>query len=178
MRPPSPSAGSQPLRGHHGRLGEERWRLSALHSSPSTPTEVAHQLRPDRVPTARRRLRLQGSSFLSAVLSVTSNDFPTTPKSQWPRSGKRNRRDAHLLGQRERHQIDDELLVGANIGAGVLWLSRSLAADTNTYCRGIAAKDIEERERPGVDCVGSVTGRHPRDRSRQDRRGGGGLSNI
>ena len=84
--------------------------------------------------------------------------------------GKGNRRDAHLLGQRERYQIDDELLVGANIGASVLWLSRSPAADANTYCRGIAAKDIEERERRGVDCAGGVTGRHPRDRSRQNGR--------
>src|SRR5262249_60020753 len=47
---------------------------------------------------------------------------------------------------------------------------RSLAADANTYCCGIAAKDIEERERRGVDCAGRVTGRHPRDRSRQNRR--------
>src|SRR5215831_15331430 len=84
--------------------------------------------------------------------------------------GKRDRRDAHLSGQCERHQIDDELLVGANIGAGVLWLSRSLAADANADCRGVAAKDIEERKRRGVDCAGGVAGRHPCDRSWQNRR--------
>ena len=98
-----------------------------------------------------------------------TSDKPASFGSSTP-LGKLNRRDTHLLREPERHQIDDELLVGANIGAGVLWLSRSLAADANTYCRGIAAKHIEERERRGVDCAGSVTGRHPCDRSRQNRR--------
>ena len=64
--------------------------------------------------------------------------------------------------QRERHEVDDELLVGANVGAGILGFTRSLAADTDANGRGVAAKDVEERKRRGVDGAAWVPGRDPR----------------
>src|SRR5712675_3308821 len=74
---------------------------------------------------------------------------------------KRNRGNPHFLRESERHQIDDELLVGANVCARILGLARPFAADANADGCGVAAKHIEERKRSRVDGAAGILGGDP-----------------
>ena len=59
-------------------------------------------------------------------------------------SWKRNRGDPHFLRESERHKIDDELLVGANVRARILGLARPFAADANSNGRGSLPKTLKK----------------------------------
>jgi hypothetical protein len=49
-----------------------------------------------------------------------------------------------LLRERVGHEIDDELLVGADVGPRILWLAWRSAAVLNADRRRIGSDDIEE----------------------------------
>jgi hypothetical protein len=78
-------------------------------------------------------------------------------------------RDAHFLPEREWHEIDDKLLGRANVRAGVLGLSRPLAADANPDRRRVVTEHIEKGERSSVYRAPCISGRDPGDRRGQNR---------
>jgi hypothetical protein len=59
------------------------------------------------------------ASTVGLRLSLGALNYPFTP------FGNAVERDTHFLCERERHQIDDELLVGANLRYFMLERSRS-----------------------------------------------------